>query len=48
MRVARLFIAILLALAAISAQATARVQATMLCWEPDIEFPVPCDGDDDD
>ena len=28
------------------AQAQARIQDAILCWEPDIEFPVPCDDDD--
>ena len=28
------------------AHAQARIQDEILCWEPDIEFPVPCDDDD--
>jgi hypothetical protein len=24
-----------------------RVHDAGLCWEPDVEFPVPCDDDDD-
>ena len=24
-----------------------RVHAAGICWEPDVEFPVPCDDDDD-
>jgi len=28
-------------------QATASIQAELLCWEPDFELPVPCDDDDD-
>lgn len=24
-----------------------QVQPSGICWEPDIEFPVPCDEDDD-
>lgn len=28
-------------------QGSARVQDDDLCWEPDIEFPVPCDEDED-
>jgi len=47
MRLSRLFIAAVIAVIAISAQAKARVQTHMLCWEPDIEFPVPCDEYDD-
>lgn len=47
MRLARLLVAILLALTAVTVHATARVQVKMLCWEPDIEFPVPCDDNDD-
>jgi hypothetical protein len=46
MRLARLIVAVLLALAAVTVHATARVQLKMLCWEPDIEFPVPCDDED--
>jgi len=29
------------------APAKASIQAPILCWEPDIEYPVPCDDDDD-
>ena len=47
MRLSWLLIAVVIAVVAISAQANARVQLKMLCWEPDIEFPVPCDNDDD-
>lgn len=25
----------------------ARVHAVAICWDPDVEFPVPCDDDDD-
>ncbi len=25
----------------------ARVHERGMCWEPDVEFPVPCDDDDD-
>jgi len=25
----------------------ARVQEAQSCWEPDIEYPVPCDDDED-
>jgi hypothetical protein len=28
-------------------QAQARIQPEIVCWEPDIEFPVACDDDDD-
>lgn len=24
-----------------------QVQASGICWDPDVEFPVPCDDDDD-
>ena len=47
MRLSWLLVVAAVAIAAISAQARARVQTHMLCWEPDIEFPVPCDEDDD-
>ncbi len=47
MRLARLLVAVLLALAAVTVHATARVQIKMLCWEPDMEFPVACDDNDD-
>ena len=47
MRLARLLVAVLLALAVVTVHATARVQSKMLCWEPDIEFPVACDDDSD-
>jgi hypothetical protein len=47
MRLSWLLIAVAIAVVAISAQAKARVQLKMLCWEPDIEFPVPCDDDND-
>lgn len=46
MRLSWLLVAAVIAVAALSAQAKARVQLKMLCWEPDIEFPVPCDDDD--
>jgi hypothetical protein len=47
MRLARLLVAILLALTAVTVHAAARVQVKMLCWESDIEFPVACDDDSD-
>ena len=47
MRLSWLLIAVVIAVVAISAPAKARVQLKMLCWEPDIEFPVPCDDDED-
>lgn len=25
----------------------ARVHEASICWDPDVEFPVPCDDDDD-
>lgn len=46
MRPFLLLIAALLAAAAL-ARADASIQSQMLCWEPDFEFPVPCDDDDD-
>ena len=46
MRLSWLLIVAVIAAAAISAPAKGRVQLKMLCWEPDIEFPVPCDDDD--
>jgi hypothetical protein len=48
MRPLLIIMAILLGSAAPSASVTAHVQDDMLCWEPDIEYPVPCDDDDDD
>ena len=47
MRLSWLLIGVILATAAMSVETGARVQTEMLCWEPDIEFPVPCDEDDD-
>jgi hypothetical protein len=43
-----LLIATLLAVAATLGQASARLQPQFICWEPDSEFPVACDDDDDD
>jgi hypothetical protein len=39
-------IVLLLATSAWLLSAQARVQETMLCVDPDIEYPVPCDEDD--
>jgi hypothetical protein len=25
----------------------ARVHGSDMCWDPDVEFPIPCDDDDD-
>lgn len=36
----------LLVVTAWSTQLTARIQDGVVCWEPDIEFPVPCDEDE--
>ncbi len=47
MRLSLLAIAAILAIAVMSNQAGARVQQTGVCIEPDIEFPVACDDDDD-
>jgi len=46
LRLSWLLIAAIVALAAVSVQARARVQAHMLCLDPDMEFPVACDDDD--
>ena len=46
MRHVWLLIAAVIAIAAISAQAKARVQTHLLCLDPDMEFPVACDDDD--
>ena len=40
-----LLIGVILAAAAMSVEARARVQTEMLCWEADMEFPAPCDDD---
>lgn len=37
----------MLGCAMMTSQGSARVQDDDLCWEPDIEFPVPCDEDED-
>jgi hypothetical protein len=47
MRLSWLLLAAVIALAAISVQAKARVQAHLLCVDPDMEFPVACDDGDD-
>jgi hypothetical protein len=46
MRLSWLLLGIILLTAAISVEARARVQTEMLCWDSDIEFPIPCDDDD--
>jgi hypothetical protein len=28
-------------------RADSRIQDPIVCWTPDVEFPVPCDDDDD-
>ena len=33
--------------AGVRTQVDLRVHAAGVCWEPDVEFPVPCDDDDD-
>lgn len=38
---------VILSCALTISQSSARVQDDDLCWEPDIEFPVPCDEDED-
>ena len=47
MRPILLLLATLLTLAAAATQADARLQRAFVCWEPDNEFPVQCDDDDD-
>jgi hypothetical protein len=37
----------ILSCALMTSQLSARVQDDDLCWEPDIEFPVPCDDEED-
>ena len=32
---------------ALTAPVYSRVHASEICWDPDVEFPVPCDDDDD-
>jgi hypothetical protein len=46
MRPLLLLVAALLALGPALVSAKASIQAPMLCFEPDIEYPVPCDDDD--
>ena len=47
MRSLALLLATLIALAAVATHADARLQRAFVCWEPDNEFPVQCDEDDD-
>jgi hypothetical protein len=47
MRPVLLLVFALLALFAIVAQAEARIQRAIVCFDPDMEFPVACDEDDD-
>ena len=42
-----LLLAAVLALAAGVTQADARLQRAFVCWEPDNEFPVQCDDEED-
>lgn len=42
----RALIVLLLATGASSAPANARLQPDLICFEPDIEWPLPCDDDD--
>ena len=37
----------LMAATAAPLPANARIQADIVCWESDMEFPVACDDDDD-
>ncbi|HEX9881761.1 MAG TPA: hypothetical protein VGA65_04555 [Hyphomicrobium sp.] len=47
MRPVLLFVAALIALASVMTQARARLQPDITCIDPDMEFPVACDEDDD-
>jgi hypothetical protein len=47
MRLPLLLAALLVAICSPPPCAHASIQARMLCWEPDIEFPVPCDPDEE-
>jgi hypothetical protein len=47
MRPVLLLAAASIALAATLTQARARLQPDIVCVDPDIEFPVACDDDDD-
>ena len=47
MRPLVLLLAALITLAVVATQAEARLQRAFVCWEPDNEFPVQCDDDDD-
>lgn len=44
--VIRLVLAVAVALAA-SAPAYPSVQDELICWDPDVEFPVACEGGDE-
>ena len=32
---------------ALTVPVNSRVHASEICWDPDVEFPVPCDDDND-
>jgi hypothetical protein len=40
-------VAALVALASVMTHASARIQPQLMCVDPDVEFPVACDQDDD-
>jgi hypothetical protein len=46
MRLRLMLVTAILAGALLAARLEARIQDEILCWEPDIEFPVPCDDED--
>jgi hypothetical protein len=47
MRPALLLVASHIAIAALLTQAQARLQPDVVCIDPDMEFPVACDDDED-
>lgn len=48
MRPALIVLLSLIVVCAVMARAEARLQPVFLCWEPDSEFPVACDEENDD
>lgn len=48
MRVSISFVIAVAAMAMANASAHARVQPQMVCWSPDVEFPVVCEEEDED
>ena len=47
MRLVLMLLAVMAA-SAIPLPASARIQADVICWETDMEFPVACDSEDED